>query len=222
MPIHETDQGWVLETHTTGYALGINHAGLLVHRYWGGKLTQLDDYPLALSPDPWASFNAAAQRTPEEYPGYEGAKYIEPCLKVTFADGVRDVVLRFDRAEVQLVAVPELRVLGHDTFYPFAATLHYRVHEAYDLIERFVTITNQGDEPVTIERIWSAQWHLLLHDTYRLTHVTGRWFDEMYLRRSSLVQGIKVLESRRLTTSHHHSPWFAVDRGSSHEDAGEV
>jgi hypothetical protein len=32
MPIHATDPGWVLETWTTGYALGLNSAGLLIHR----------------------------------------------------------------------------------------------------------------------------------------------------------------------------------------------
>ncbi len=46
--------------------------------------------------------------------------------------------------------------------------------------------------------------------------------DEMQLRREPLTEGLKVLESRRLTTSHHHSPWFAVDRGGASEDQGEV
>ena len=36
----------------------------------------------------------------EEYPAYAGTKYTEPCLKTTFADGVRDTVLRFAGAEV--------------------------------------------------------------------------------------------------------------------------
>ncbi|MDP9316461.1 MAG: alpha-galactosidase, partial [Chloroflexota bacterium] len=40
--------------------------------------------------------------------------------------------------------------------------------------------------------------------------------------REILQPGRKVLESRRLTTSHHHNPWFAVDRGSADEDAGAV
>ncbi len=38
MPIHTTEQGWVLETHAAGYALGVNRAGLLAHRYWGARL----------------------------------------------------------------------------------------------------------------------------------------------------------------------------------------
>ena len=44
MPIHTTEQGWVLETAATGYALGLNQAGLLVHRYWGARLMTPGDY----------------------------------------------------------------------------------------------------------------------------------------------------------------------------------
>jgi alpha-galactosidase len=222
MPIHTTEQGWILETETTAYALGLNAAGLLAHRYWGPRLPYPEDYPAAPDPRPWASFNGAAQRTPEEYPAYAGTKYIDPCLKLTFADGVRDVVLQFDRAEAQEDATPELQLHLRDAYYPVRLTLRYRVHEAYDLVERSATLTNDGDTPVTVERIWSAQWHLPPGDDYRLTHLTGRWLDEMRLRREPLTQGIKTLESRRLTTSHHHNPWFAVDRGAADEDTGEV
>ena len=99
MAVRALENGWVLETRETSYALGLNQAGLLAHRYWGMKLPRLDDYPPTVDPWGWASFNNPDQLTPEEYPGYAGMKYIDPCLKVTFADGVRDVVLRFDSAE---------------------------------------------------------------------------------------------------------------------------
>jgi alpha-galactosidase len=222
MPINATDQGWVLETNTTGYALGLNAAGLLTHRYWGARLPQPDDYPRAANPRAWASFNNPAHLTPEEYPGYEDMKFTDPCIKVTFADGVRDVVLRFESAELGDQASPELRINLRDTGYPLRVSLHYRVHEAHDLIERWVTATNAGDAPITIERIWSAQWHLPHGGDYRMTYTHGRWLDEMHLRREPLTPGRKVIESRRITTSHHHNPWFAVDRGGADEDTGEV
>ena len=150
-------------------------------------------------------------------------KYIDPCLKVTFADGTRDVVLRFSHADVRPdEAKPELDIHLKDAYYPFTVILHYRVHQDFDLLERWVTVTNQGKDPVTLERIWSAQWHMPLGESYWLMHVTGRHNDEMHLRREPLVQGIKTLESRRITTSHHHNPWFAVDRGETSEDSGEV
>ncbi len=221
MAIQSTGNGWIFETRSTGYAIGFNKAGLLVHRYWGMRLPAPSDYPPAVDPLSWASFNNPEQLTPEEYPGHGGAKFIDPCLKVTFADGVRDVVLRFDRAEV-LPAGDQLDIGLCDAHYPLRLTLHYRVHEDYDLIERWASLTNEGVEAITIERIFSAEWHLPPGSAYRLTHLTGRWLDEMHIHHEPLVQGIKVLESRRITTSHHHNPWFAVDRGTADEDQGEV
>ena len=34
MPIYSADRTCVLETRHSGYALGVNAQGLLVHRYW--------------------------------------------------------------------------------------------------------------------------------------------------------------------------------------------
>jgi len=161
VPIHETEVGWILETDRAGYAFGLDRAGRLAHRYWGLRLPYPADYPPPPpAPVAWASFNDAGHLTPEEYPGYGGLSYVDPCLKVTFADGVRDVVLRVATTERVDGDVPDLRIHLHDAYYPLRVTLHYRVHAAYDLIERWVTVANEGDAPVTLERVWSAQWHL--------------------------------------------------------------
>ncbi len=222
MTIRSFDKSWILETRLTGYALGLNDAGLLTHRYWGARLLDPDDYPPPVNPRPWASFNNPEQLTPEEYPGYAGMKFTDPCLKLTYADGTRDVVLRFDSAEVREDQPEQLDVLLRDASFPLRVTLHYRTHDEYDLIERWVTVTNDGSQPVTLERIFSAAWHLPPGDRYRLSHLSGRWLDEMHIHREPLLQGIKVLESRRITTSHHSNPWFAIDRGQASEDLGEV
>lgn len=222
MPIRTIPHSWVLETHATAYALGMNEAGRLSHRYWGVRLPYLEDYPSAAHPGGWASFNGPTHLTPEEYPGYGGLSYIDPCLKVTFADGVRDLVLQMDPANEASFSQTELTIHLRDAYYPLRVTLHYRVHPDYDLIERWVTLYNEGDQSITIERVFSAQWHLPGHENYRLTHVNGRWLDEFHLRREPLLPGIKVLESRRLTTSHQHNPWFALDRNHADEQSGEV
>jgi alpha-galactosidase len=225
MTIRSSSSGWVLETKSMGYALGLNGAGLLANRYWGLRLPRVEDYPPAVDTLGWASFNNPEQLTPEEFPAHAGMKFIDPCLKLTFADGVRDVVLKFERAEV--VGEDRLDVFLCDAHYPLRVTLHYRTLDAYDLIERWVSVINEGQEPVSIERVFSAQWHLPVGGVYRLTHLAGRWLDEMHIHREPLVQGIKTLESRRITTSHHNNPWFAIDRGGApeggaDEEQGEV
>src|SRR5689334_1063222 len=110
MPIHATNQGWILETRTSGYALGLNQAGLLTHRYWGIRLAHSEEYPPAPNPPAWSSSDPAAHLTPEEYPGYAALRFSEPCLKVAFADGVRDLDLRFESAEINDGATPELHI----------------------------------------------------------------------------------------------------------------
>ena len=113
MPIHVTEKNWVLETANTAYALGLNTNGRLAHRYWGAKLPHLTDYPAPRDSMGWASFNGEGEIVPEEYPGYAGATYLEPCLKVAFADGVRDVVLEFERDEI---LENELRIHLRDSY----------------------------------------------------------------------------------------------------------
>lgn len=44
---------------------------------------------------PEYSFEAASSGEFEEYTGWGGMRYAEPCLKVTFDGGVRDLVLKY-------------------------------------------------------------------------------------------------------------------------------
>jgi alpha-galactosidase len=160
MPIHQHEKSWILETENTAYALGLNAAGMLTHLYWGAKLPRLEDYPAAMDSEGFSSFNASGQLVPYEYPAYAGASYVDPCLKLSFSDGVRDTVLEFEGSEV---LGSELRIHLHDAHYPLRVTLHYRIHEGFDLLERFVTVQNTGNELINLERIFSAQWHFPRH-----------------------------------------------------------
>jgi alpha-galactosidase len=219
MPVYQTSQGWVLETRDTAYALGVNSDGMVVHRYWGERLPYAADYPPPPESKGWASFNAPAQVLRAEYPVWGGAAYIEPCLKTTFSDGVRDTVLRYQDDAID----GELLTLHlTDAHYPLAVSLHYRVHAGTNLIERWVTLTNNGDVPITLNRVWSGQWHTPHGDRYRFSYLSGRWNDEWHIRRETLSQGVKAIESRRIATGHDHAPWFALDRGSADETQGEV
>jgi len=222
MPIYCQENYWILETSNTGYALGINAEGLLLHSYWGARLPRIDDYPPPPREQGWASFNNSAHLSPEEYPTYSGMKFTEPAILVGFSEYVRDLQLRFMQYELTTGAIPELNLTFQDEYYPVHVTLHYRLYESEDLIERSVTITNLGEESISVDRIFSATWNLPPGDCYWLTHLTGRWNDEMHLHHDPLTHGLKVLESRRLTTSHHHNPWFAVDDGTAKEDRGKV
>ncbi len=212
MPIHTRDQYWILETAHTAYAFGLDASGALTHAYWGARLPYSEDYPAPPAVTEWASFNGAEHRRREEYPTPHGTRYIEPCLKVIYADGVRDTHLVFQHADI--LNDDELHLTLHDAHYPLTVTLVYKVHAAHDLIERRVTLTNRGHDSMRVERAFSASWHLPSGTGYTLRHLTGKWYDEFHLNREPLTEGVKVLESRRITTSHHHNPFFTVDRNA--------
>jgi alpha-galactosidase len=221
MPIHTSSQRWVLETRQTAYTFGLNSVGLVTHHYWGTRLPRFDDYPIPPDPSGFASTDGFHHFVPEEYPAEAGTKYIAPCLKVRFADGVRDAVLTFVDSSVADSSAPELAIRLKDVYYPLQVTLHYRVHADYDLIERWVTLENLGAEPIHVERAFSAKWTLPPGDDYFLTHMYGRHLDEFNLQREPLTPGLKTIESRRIIPSHRAVPWFAIDRSAS-EDSGEV
>jgi alpha-galactosidase len=212
---------WILETKNTAYVFGLNQKNMLVHCYWGRKLPRAEDYPAPADSDGWSAFSGAGDLLPEEFPTYSSNKYIEPALKATFADGVRDVVLEFVGSTI---LEEELQILMRDVHYPFSVTLHYKIHPEQDLLERFVTVQNLSDNQVQIKRIFSAQWHTPAHRRYRLSHLAGAFFKETQLHREALDSGTKVLESRRISTSHQNNPFFALDclEQPATEDSGDV
>jgi alpha-galactosidase len=222
MPISSREHIWVLETRQVAYGFGLDPGGMLLHYYWGARLPRLADYPSEQILRYMSSFDVPANQLSEEYPAYGGLKYNEPCLKASFSDGTRDVVWQFVAAETPVGEHPQLVIRLKDPFYPLAVALHYRVYEAYDLIERWVVLNNFGDTPILLERAWSALWHLPAGSSYRLTHLQGKWAGEFQPVRDLLQPGVKVLESRRLTSSHQHNPWFALDAGAADEENGEV
>jgi alpha-galactosidase len=219
MSIHSSSDHWILETDRTAYVIGLDPDGRLVNFYWGERLIRSTDYPTGSAGFNWASFNDAGQVAREEYPAETGLKYVEPCFKAIYADAVRDTVLCFEKAEQN---GDELQIHLRDNLEPLRIVLHYCVHEQYDLIERWTEVFNTGASTITLQRILSAQWHLPRDVEYRLSHLYGRWANEWNICREPICPGIKVLDSRRITTSHQANPWFAVDNGTADEERGEV
>ena len=226
----EEEKCWVLSTYRTAYVFGLSSNGRLQHLYWGELLPYTTDYPGLGRPLSSVALKGGTL-TGEEYPAWGGFLYTEPCLKVTFADGVRDLVLSYSgqRQETGLDGLPVLVISLKDHHYPLEVDLYYKVVPDCDLIERWTLIRNTGTEPLDLESALSAAWHLptLGDGAYRLTHLSGRWGVETQLRRATLTDGRKVIESRRGQTSAEANPFFAIDvvsedKAGASEEHGKV
>lgn len=236
----EKHRKFILTTDHTAYCLGIDPEGNVQHLYWGAKLPYVEDYPdchaigqtvgigknlenprgLSLS-NFYYPYEATKAVINEEYTGWGGLNFVEPCLKVDFPDGVRDLVLKYHAHEFKTDC--ELIVTLQDIYYSFFVHLGYRVFPDADVLVRWAEIENRCEESVRLESIQSAVWHLPNNREYRLSSLSGRWADEFNLNQTMVQQGKRVVESRRGITSHHETPWFALDlEGASTEHDGPV
>ncbi|MCL6457409.1 MAG: alpha-galactosidase [Gorillibacterium sp.] len=217
----ESTRMWILNTKKTSYVMGLNQLQQLQHIYWGARLPYSSDYMITEAGS-FGSQECTTDIINLEYPAWGGMIYSEPCLKVTFADKVRDLVLAYDSYAITNQDIPELTIRLRDPYNGLVVDLHYKAFEELDVVERYVEIINTGSDPVDLEQAQSAVWSIPGNHEYRLTHLAGKWLGETQVKQSVLTEGKKVLESRRGTTSNHANPWFAIDRGQASEYAGDV
>jgi alpha-galactosidase len=201
------------------YAFGVNSRGELQQLYWGGRLSGTDHVPAAIPKREAASFDSSYTTTPQEYAGWGAGLFVEPGLKVTFADGNRDLVLHYDHHES---ATDGFNIVLKDIKRQVFVTLHYAIDPGSGILSRSATIENKEEQPITIEQAAAAAWSIPAGH-YTLDYLTGRWAGEWTLTQETLKPGERVIESRRGTTGHQANPWFAIEAGDTpDENAGEV
>ena len=210
---------WFLSTRGTSYVLGINEQNEVQHMYWGKRVAADGDFAPARMAEAYG-FETRDGRTAEEYPAWGGMRYAEPCLKVTFRDGNRDLVLKFDS---QKISSDTLEITLKDISYGVFVTLSYRVFPVFDVIEKAVRVENRTKQPIILESAQSGVWHLPPGQHYRLSYLHGYWAGETRLTQELIDPGKKILESRRGNTSGQANPWFAIDAGGgADEQQGKV
>ena len=207
-----------LDGGNTTYVFGVNTRGELQQLYWGGRLGATDSFPQANPLPEWASFDSSYTNTPQEYAGWGAGLFNEPALKVTFADGNRDLVLHYaSHTETE----HGFDVVLKDISRPIFVTLHYAIDPESGILARSATIENRGTDAATVEQAAAAAWTLPAGH-YTLNYLTGRWAGEWNLTQEPVHPGARVLESRRGSTGHQANPWFAIQAGDADENHGEV
>ena len=212
----QTGQVIRLDGGNTTYAFGVNERGDLQPLYWGGRLGAHDSVPAAHSFPEMASFDSPATTTPQEYAGWGAGLFTEPALKVSFADGNRDLVLHF--VKVNSNTPNSAEVLLKDISREIYVTLHYSMDSESGILARSASVENKEKQPVVIEQAAFAQW-TLPPARYTMSYLTGRWAGEWTLNQELIQGGDRVIESRRGSTSHQANPWFAISREAGRDAA---
>src|SRR5580692_799488 len=148
-PFDKESKVFRLDGGNVSYVFGVNSRGELQQLYWGGRLGANDHFPQAAPMREWASFDSSYSNTPQEYAGWGAGLFVEPALKVTFADGNRDLVLHFDSHEI---AFDGFKVVLKDINRKVFVTLHYAIDPETGILGRSATIENREAQPITIEQ----------------------------------------------------------------------
>jgi alpha-galactosidase len=130
---------WLLTTDQSSYAMGVGPDGALQHLYWGAPLWRIEDLPTASKPRGLSSFDPAEMMQNEEYPGWGGARYYEPALKITRSNGDRDLVLRYLSHEIR---GSELDIVLKDIKEDIRVTLQYRIYPGSGILRRSAVVKN--------------------------------------------------------------------------------
>lgn len=219
----DTKKMFVIETFDSTYAFAEIDGGLL-SAYWGDKLDNPTDIPVPYTGigrilgDQY--FNNKQYNT--EYNGWSGKFYSEPTLKVTFADGVRDLDLKYQSYKISQDN-NQLNIVMKDVYYDFSVELIYKIYDGLNIIDRNCIITNNTGETVRLLSIGTASVNFPKRDkSYRLTSLGGGWMHEYDVTRTPITKAKTVLESRAGVSTTVNYPYFAIDEGKAEENDGSV
>ncbi|MEV8375718.1 alpha-galactosidase [Kribbella sp. NPDC056861] len=226
---------WTLRGATTAYVVEVPSHGLWAALVaWGPQAVA--DGPSVVAPVGTEHFIPRADVEPVEY-GAKGVRYTStPELVVTGPDGsdeLRPVFAAAGGTAAGDPAVPEpaapepaaggggsLDLTFVDEVRAVRVVLHYRVPAGLDVVERWVTVSNDGDEELRLQEHASAGFVVPTSGGAVVNYLWGEWNSEFRQGSVELRRGRFTIDSRQGITGHSYSPFLSV--GESSGDAWGV
>ena len=242
MPIfyNKDTEVFTLETENTRYAIQIIKGLFPVHLYYGEK----NDNDIELYKWRIMSFSPyykdfmwhyMPDTAMNEYIGFDSGDFRSSSLKIKNCDGNCVTMLRYTGYEIikgraHIPNMPSadadedtetLIIRLTDEYTKCDINLYYTVFPHEDVISRYVKVTNNGSDTVSIEKCMSLTLDLPHHE-FDMISLYGRHYMERNYQRRALAYGTQNIYSRRGASSHQFNPFFALCTKDANETAGEV
>ncbi len=208
---------FVLNTKKYQYAMGVGEDGVLYHLHWGERVENINDFVVELPVEHNSNYGRM-DFADYEYSAFGGALYRENALKCEFCDKTRDVRLVYSSHAVENNA---LKIILKDSYYKLSVELTYIVHEENDIISRCAVIKNTGENLITLEKAYSAEFSLPGRRVYNVYNDNGTWIGENQIKKQALECGSMVFESRKGNSAHGNSPTVILAQDEC-EDSGKI
>lgn len=239
----EENKVFTLQTKNSTYQMKVDGLGVLLHLYYGGKVSGNMDYLLTyydrgFSGSPYEAGNDrtySLDALPQEYPVMGTGDYRSSALVIRNENGSEYCDLRYINHEIKqgkysLKGLPAvyarkqeaqtLEIMLEDSVSKVKVQLFYGVLEQEDIITRSVRIINGGRERIVVEKGASACLDFLTGE-YDIISFYGRHAMERSFQRTGIEHGNYVIGSRRGTSSHQYNPAVIISEKNTTEDAGK-
>ncbi len=232
-----------LNTENTSYVMH-NENGVLAHTYYGKRLPDCDHSYMAKRCGYSGGFQSnISEKIPSmdnallEYPAFGEGGIIAPSIEVLNSDGTNFVDLRVieytihdGKPEIEGLPasyaekednVRTLEIKTKDSVSGVEASLFYAVFYDYDVITRWVKITNSGKNDITLLRALSGNI-AFDNKNYDVISNFGTWARERQIERAPLLHTGAVVESNCGSSSHYANPFMIMTEHNTTEDMGEA
>lgn len=239
----EEQKVFLLHTPRTTYGIAIVDDRYVCHAYYGKRIasTKLryllreDEHPFVPSRNKREE-SAFLDCVPLEYPDGGMGDYREAAFCVRSVHGHRASELTYRRYEIlpgkpALEGLPAtwggsgdcttLRLYCEDALTGLEVCLQYTVFEKLDAVTRSVLVTNNGTEPVYLEKVYSACLDMDDKD-FEVVGLFGGWARERHIQRMPVGYGRQNIASFRGESSHQESPFMALCTRGADQETGEV
>ncbi len=238
----EEKQIFKIDTPNSSYAMGIVGGEYLAHLYYGRRIESMDlGYLLDFSEENLRDVSVGdgekvsfLDKLPMEYSCHGTGDFRQSCLKVRGRQGNRGVDLRFAGYEImqgkpELEGLPAtfgedgetLAVFLEDRCLGLRVRLLYSAFPGIDCVMRSVSVENQGEDALYLEKVLSACLDMGEGD-YEALSLTGAWARERHITRQKVDVGVQLIESARGISSHQHHPFYALVSEHAGQECGEV
>ena len=251
MPVtfYENEQLFHLQTKNSSYVIGLMNSRHPIHVYYGKRMENITNialnlvdeggrciygvHPTELASGLWASADVFAA----EYPFYGNADLKNPAFSAEYKDGSRITEAVYHSHKIidgkpSLPGLPAtyaedtseaqtLEITLRDSITDMDIVLSYTAYAEMDVICRSVRVENHGKDTIKLTSVLSASMDFLDKD-FDFISLGGTWTRERHISRQPLFFGTQSVESRRGSSGHVHSPFFALARPGATERIGEV
>ncbi len=242
---NEKENIFQLDTKTTSYLIGIADHKYIGHIYYGKKLADRRGIGALLRTEepPYVPSQNLREKCsfmdtfPMEYPAWGVGDYRESCLMVRTEEGHRACEpvyagYRIFDGKPQLDGLPStfpteeneaktLEIVCTDACIGLKVLLRYSVFEDSDAVIRSVTLINEGDKTLYIEKVLSACLDMDNED-FELLTLSGSWARERHMTSCPVTCGKHGVSSVRGESSHQEHPFMALTAPGTTQDYGAV